>query len=63
MSDEERAKVRAAGAADARRSRRQQGLPERIEDPAALAILAALLRSTRESPAQESRNEDSQPAA
>jgi hypothetical protein len=44
MSDEERAKVRKAGAEDARRSRAQQGLPERIENPAVIAMLAAILR-------------------
>ena len=44
MSAEERAKVRKAGAEDARRSRIEQGLPERIEDATAIAILAALLR-------------------
>ena len=44
MSAEERAAIRQAGADDARRSRTRQGLPERIEDPAAVAVLAALLR-------------------
>jgi hypothetical protein len=63
MSDAERAKVRAAGAEDARRSRRRQGLPERIEDPAGIAILAALLRSTRASPATESSRDEGKPAA
>ncbi|HEY1918583.1 MAG TPA: hypothetical protein VGH27_23665 [Streptosporangiaceae bacterium] len=63
MSEAERAKVRAAGAQDARRSRLQQGLPERVEDPAALAILAALLRSARDEPAQESNHHDNHTAA
>jgi hypothetical protein len=45
MSNVEREKVRQAGAEDARRSRIQQGLPERIEDAAAVAILAALLKA------------------
>ena len=44
MSDQERAAIRQAGADDARRSRARQGLPERIEDPAAVAMLAAILR-------------------
>lgn len=43
MSDQERAAIRQAGADDARRSRVRRGLPERIEDPAAVAILAAIL--------------------
>ena len=47
MSDEEREAIRRAGAEDARRSRVAQGFPERIEDPAAVAVLAALLRGTR----------------
>ncbi len=46
MSAKDRAAVRQAGADDARRSRARQGLPERIEDPAAVAILAAILRDT-----------------
>ena len=54
MSEEEREQIRKAGAEDARRSRLQQGLPERIEDPAAIAILAALLRAPRAPPEQES---------
>ena len=44
MSDEEREAIREAGAEDARRSRVEHGLPERIEDPAAVAVLAAILR-------------------
>jgi plasmid stability protein len=44
MSAEERAAIRHASAEDARRSRLRQGLPERIEDPAAVAMLAAVLR-------------------
>jgi len=47
MSDEEREAIRKAGAEDARRSRVAQGLPERIEDPAAVAVLAAFLRGPR----------------
>jgi hypothetical protein len=47
MSDQERAAIRQAGADDARRSRTRQGLPERIEDPAAVAVLAAILRDSR----------------
>jgi len=44
MSDEEREAIREAGAEDARRSRVEHGFPERIEDPAAIAGLAAILR-------------------
>ncbi len=44
LSDQERAAIRQAGADDARRSRAGQGFPERIEDPAAVAVLTALLR-------------------
>ncbi len=44
MSEEEREAIREAGAEDARRSRVEHGFPERIEDPAAVAILAAILR-------------------
>jgi len=54
MSPEERAAIRKAGAGDARRSRARQGLPERIEDPATVALLAALLRATRAVAAKES---------
>lgn len=44
MSDEERESIRQAGADDARRSRVEHGFPERVEDPAAVARLAAILR-------------------
>ncbi|HEV2372842.1 MAG TPA: hypothetical protein VGS19_11800 [Streptosporangiaceae bacterium] len=44
LTKADREKVRAAGAADARRSRLAAGLPERIEDPATIAMLAAMLR-------------------
>jgi hypothetical protein len=44
MSEEEREAIREAGAADARRSRAEHGFSERIEDPAAVAMLAAILR-------------------
>ena len=59
LSEEERAVIRNAGMEDARRSRLRQGLPEQIEDPAAIAILAALLRTapstrTAENPSPES---------
>ena len=47
LSEEDRAAIRKAGMEDARRSRLRQGLPERIEDPVAIAILAALLRTAR----------------
>lgn len=44
MTDQEREVIRQAGAEDARRSRAEHGFPERIEDPAAVAMLAAILR-------------------
>ena len=44
MSEEELEAIRQAGAEDARRSRTEHGLPERIEDAAAVAVLAAILR-------------------
>lgn len=44
MTPEEREQVRRAGAEDARASRVAAGLPERVEDPAGVAELAALLR-------------------
>jgi hypothetical protein len=55
--------VRRAGAQDARRSRLRQGLPERIEDPAAIAVLAALLHTARSTRTEESTSDDNQPAA
>lgn len=54
MSAEDRAAIRQTGAEDARRSRTRQGLPERIEDPAAVAMLAAILRDI---PAPRLQNE------
>ena len=42
LSQEERADIRKVGAEDARRSRLRQGLLERIEDPAATAVIAEL---------------------
>jgi hypothetical protein len=63
MSEEERAKVRKAGAEDARRSRLRQGLPERIEDPAAIAVLVALLRTARTIPETEDVSHEGKPAA
>ena len=63
LSPEERALIRRAGAQDARRSRLRQGLPERIEDPAAIAVLAALLRTARSTRTQESTSDDNQSAA
>jgi hypothetical protein len=62
LSLEERAAIRRAGAEDARRSRLKQGLPERVEDPAAIAVLAALLRTAQQHN-QESTSDDNQPAA
>ena len=59
MSDQERAAIRQAGGEDARRSRIASGLPERIEDPAAVATLAAILRR----PPAESVRHEKNPAA
>jgi hypothetical protein len=56
MSDEERVRVRRAGAENARRSRVRQGLPERIEDPLAVAVLAALLRTSPRAPPEVESN-------
>lgn len=64
LSAEERAAIRKAGADDARRSRARQGLPERIEDPAAVAVLAALLRAAPRTLAREgTRRHERKPAA
>ena len=63
LSDQERAAIRQAGADDARRSRAGQGFPERIEDPAAVAVLAALLRDARPPPRGETGRRPARPAA
>jgi hypothetical protein len=63
LNEEERAKIRTAGADHARRSRVRQGLPERIEDPAAIAVLAALLRTSRSTRTPESTSHETKPAA
>ena len=63
LSPEERVAIRRAGAEDARRSRLGQGLPERVEDPAAIAVLAALLRTTRSTPNQESTSDETENGA
>jgi hypothetical protein len=63
QNPEERALIRRAGAQDARRSRLRQGLPERIEDPAAIAVLVPLLRTARSACNHESTSDDNQPAA
>ena len=44
VTPDDRDPVRQAGAGDARRPRAVAGLPERIEDPAVVALLAGLLR-------------------
>jgi len=62
LSTEERMAIRKAGAQGARRSRLRQGLPERIEDPAAIALLAALLRTTRSTWDKESDSDGRKPA-
>jgi hypothetical protein len=61
MTDQEREAIRQTGAVDARRSRIEHGFPERIEDPAAVAVLAAILRDARAPPPSESR--ERKPAA
>ena len=63
LSDQERAAIRQAGADDARRSRAGQGFPERIEDPAAVAVLAALLRDARPPPRNGTGRRTARPAA
>ena len=63
LSDQERAAIRQAGADDARRSRAGQGFPERIEDPAAVALLAALLRDARPPPQNGRGRRAARPAA
>ena len=62
-SDQERAAIRQAGADDARRSRAGQGFPERIEDPAAVALLAALVREARPPPRTGTGRRTTSPAA
>jgi hypothetical protein len=63
LSDQERAEIRQAGADDARRSRAGHGFPERIEDPAAVAVLAALLGDARPPPHSERTRRTTRPAA
>jgi hypothetical protein len=64
LSEDERQAVREAGAEDARRSRAEHGFPERIEDPAAVARLAAILRDIPPPrPPSESTNGEKNPAA
>jgi hypothetical protein len=62
MSDHERENIRKTGADDARRSRVERGFPERIEDPATVAVLAAILRKAR-APPSERRGDERRPAA
>jgi hypothetical protein len=62
LSDQERAAIRQAGADDARRSRAEQGFPERIEDPAAVALLATLLGDARP-PRNQTGRRTTRPAA
>jgi len=63
LSEEERAAIRNAGMEDARRSRLRQGLPEQIEDPAAIAVLAALLRTAPSTRAAGNQSPESSSAA
>lgn len=62
MSDQKRAAIRQAGADDARRSRIEHGFPERIENPATVGVLAAILRDVRAPPSQSTGTER-EPAA
>jgi len=63
MSDDEREVIREVGAEDARRSRVEHGFPERIEDPAAVAMLAAILRDiAAPRPPSESTSHERDPA-
>ena len=57
MTDRERESIRQAGADDARRSRIEHGFPERIEDPATVGVLAAILRDARPATSQHRRGE------
>jgi hypothetical protein len=64
MNDEDREIIRKAGAEDARRSRVQHGFPERVEDPTAIAVLAAILRGVpRRAPPREGTGKQENPAA
>ena len=63
LSDRERAAIRQADADDARRSRAEHGFPARVEDPAAVAVLAALLRDARPPPHTGRTRRTSTPAA
>ena len=63
LSDRERAAIRRLAWDDARRSRAGQGFPERIEDPAAVAALAALLRDARPPPRNATGRRTASPAA
>jgi hypothetical protein len=61
LSTEERMAIGKAGAQGARRSRLRQGLPDRIEDPAAIALLAALLRTSRSTRDKERISDERKP--
>jgi hypothetical protein len=64
MSEEEREAIREAGPDDARRPRIEHGFPERIDDPAAVARLAAILRDIpAPRPPSESTSDERNPAA
>jgi hypothetical protein len=60
---QERATIRQAGADDARRSRARQGPSERIEDPATVTVLDAILRDARAPPLRESADRERKPTA
>jgi hypothetical protein len=63
LNDAERAAIRIAGAQAARRSRIAQGLPEWVEDPVGVAILARLLRTARSTRCKTSASDEGKPAA
>jgi hypothetical protein len=64
LSDQEREAIREAGAEDARRSRVEHGFPDRIEDLAAVAMLAAILRDIpKPRPPSESSSHERNPAS
>jgi hypothetical protein len=64
MSNEEREAVRQVGADDARRSRVEPGFPARIEDPAAVAMLVAILRDMpARRPPSESTSDEKEPGS
>jgi hypothetical protein len=60
LSEKDRAMIRKAGAEAGRRSRVAQGLPQRVENPVAVALLAELLenRTLRSRPEDYDSHDD-----